>query len=145
MFNDINEVLLMGRITQDPTNRSTSTGAMVLSFSLATNRSYKKNEQWEKEVTFHNVVIFGPYAERLSSRIQKGTKVYVKGRLVNNKWTDNEGNPKSRTDINANEVILLDNYVKTESEGSFGGGQSQQFNQSEEIPMDKPSDEDLPF
>lgn len=139
MFGDLNEVTLLGRVTQDPNSRSTSNGSTVLSFSLATNRSYKKGDQWEKEVTYHNLVVFGPYAERLSSKIQKGTKLYAKGRLVNNKWTDNEGQPKSRTDINLSEVILLDNYVKS---GNEDGQYTQQSNDSE---IDAALDQELPF
>jgi single-strand DNA-binding protein len=111
LFDDINEVRLMGNITQDPDLRFTPSGSAVLNFSMATNRSYKLNEEWKEEVTFHNIVVWANLAQQLSTRIKKGTKVHVEGRLQTRTW-ESEGKKNYKTEIVANNVILIDRYEK---------------------------------
>lgn len=110
MFGDINEVRLMGNVTEDVEAKFTQAGNAVINFSIATNRSYLKDEKWEEEVAFHNVT-YWKNADKMAERIKKGTRVYVEGRLMTRSW-QKDGETKYRTEIIANRILLIDRYVK---------------------------------
>ena len=119
VFGDLNESQVIGNITQDLEVRYTTGGSAVTNFSVATNRSYRKqnSEEWQEEVTFHNIVVWGNDAEYLSQRASKGTRLYVKGRLQTRSWEDSDGKKNYRTEIVAEKVILLDRYERGASRG----------------------------
>lgn len=110
MFNDVNEVRLLGNITNEPELRFTPSGTAVLSFGMATNRRYKKGDEWVDEPTFHNVVVWGQYAQNLAPRVKKGTRVYVAGRIQTRSWDGNDGKKQYRTEVVSDEVNLLARY-----------------------------------
>jgi single-strand DNA-binding protein len=109
MFGDINRVTLMGNVTKDPDLRFTPSGAAVLSFGMATNRRYKKGEEWTDEVQFHNIVAWNS-AESLAKRIKKGTRIYVEGRVQTRTWDGQDGKKQYKTEIVAEKVILIARY-----------------------------------
>jgi single-strand DNA-binding protein len=110
MFNDINEVRLMGNITSDPDLRFTPSGTAVLSFGLATNRRYKKGDEWVDEPSFHNIVIWAQKAQSLAPRIKKGTRVHVAGRLQTRSWDGADGKKQYKTEVIADEINLIARY-----------------------------------
>lgn len=114
VFGDLNEAQVIGNITQDLEVRYTSSGSAVTNFSIATNRSYRKQgaEEWTEEVAFHNIVVWGKDAEGLSQRAKKGTRIYIKGRLQTRSWEDQDGKKNYRTEIIAEKIILLDRYER---------------------------------
>lgn len=114
VFGDLNEAQVIGNITQDLEVRYTTGGSAVTNFSIATNRSYRKqnSEEWQEEVTFHNIVVWGNDAEYLSQRASKGTRIYIKGRLQTRSWEDADGKKNYRTEIVAERIILLDRYER---------------------------------
>lgn len=116
VFGDLNQVELIGNITQDIEVKSTSNGNSVTNFSMATNRSYKVNEEWKDETAFHNIVVWGNDADYLAQKARKGTRIFVSGRLQTRKWEDNDGKTNYRTEIIANRVILLDRYERGSGE-----------------------------
>lgn len=109
MFGDVNKVTLMGNVTNDPDLRFTPSGSAVLNFSVATNRSYKKGEEWVDEVTYHNLVVWRS-AEPLAQRIRKGTRVYVEGRIQTRSWENAEGQKQYKTEVVADDVNLVARY-----------------------------------
>jgi len=119
VFGDLNEAQVIGNITQDIEVRYTTGGNAVANFSVATNRSYRKqgSEEWQEEVSFHNIVGWGKDAEFLSQRARKGTRVFIKGRLQTRSWDSDDGKKNYRTEIIAERVILLDRYEKGSGEG----------------------------
>lgn len=111
MFNDVNKVLLLGNVTQDPDLRFTPSGSAVLSFGMATNRRYKKGEEWVDDTTFHNIVIWGNQAQSIAPRIKKGTRMYLEGRLQTRSWDGNDGQKKYKTEVVVSgDVSLLARY-----------------------------------
>lgn len=103
----LNKVIIIGRLTADPTIRYTLSGSQFLEFSIAYNRRYMVGEQWREESHFFDVKAFGKLAERLSNRISKGYTVVVEGRLVQDRWTDKEGKTQSKVRILAENVKIL--------------------------------------
>lgn len=133
MFGDINRVTLMGNVTKDPDLRYTPGGTAVISFSIATNRRYKKEENWVDEPSFHNIVVWNQ-AEQLSQRIKKGTRIYVEGRIQTRSWDGQDGKKQYKTEVVAEKVILISRF---EGDNSGGGMQP-----SEPAPSSKENFED---
>ena len=78
----LNKVLLYGNLTRDPEVRALPSGGQVVTFGLATNRSFKGKDGAQQEQTeFHNIVAFGRLAEVMGQYLKKGRPVYVEGRL----------------------------------------------------------------
>jgi single-strand DNA-binding protein len=143
VFGDLNQVELIGNITQDIEVKSTSNGNSVTNFSLATNRSYKVGEEWKEETNFHNIVVWGNDAEYLSQKARKGTRVFVSGRLQTRKWEDNDGKTNYRTEVIATRVILLDRYERGESDTSSVSNKAKQSQPESNENSINP--DDLPF
>lgn len=110
LFDDINEVRLMGNVTNDPDLRYTPGGTAVLSFGMATNRRYQKDNEWVDEPTYHNVVVWGTRAQSLAQRIKKGTKVHVAGRIQTRSWDGTDGKKNYKTEVVSDNVILIARY-----------------------------------
>ncbi|HEC64661.1 MAG TPA: single-stranded DNA-binding protein [bacterium] len=114
MFGDLNRVEIIGNVTQDLELRYTANGTAVTSFGIATNRRWKSrdSEEWNEETEFHNITVWANLAENLSQRVKKGTKIFVAGRLQTRSWEGQDGKKNYKTEIVAQEVILLDRYEK---------------------------------
>lgn len=105
----LNLVQLIGNLTRDPEMRYTGNGTPVVTFGLATNRSWKTPEGDTQESTeFHNIVAWNKMAEICQQLLAKGMKVYVQGSLNTRSWEDDGGVTKYKTEIRIDEMILLD-------------------------------------
>jgi single-strand DNA-binding protein len=112
---DLNRAQIIGRVTQDPELRQTPSGQSVVSFSVATNRSWKDSSGEQKYQTeFHNIVAWGKLAEIIGNYAKKGKRVYVEGRLQTRSWEDNNGEKHRKTEIVADNLILLDGGSRSE-------------------------------
>lgn len=114
IFSDINRVQLLGNVTQEVELRYTAGGTAVATISVATNRDFKSGDEWQKETTFHNIVLWGKLAEHAKERCNKGTRVIIEGRIANRSWEDKDGNKRYKTEVVADEMILIDRYNKRE-------------------------------
>lgn len=121
MFGDFNKVFLMGNVTNDPDLRFTPSGSGVLNFSLATNRRYKKGEEWVDEVSFHNIVVWRS-SETLAQRIKKGTRVFIEGRIQTRSWENSEGQKQYKTEVIADDVNLVARYEGANDSSSPASG-----------------------
>ncbi len=95
---DLNEVTLSGNVGREPELKYSGAGTAILSFSVATNRNFQKNGEWQTETEWHNVVLFGDAAERTAQQLQKGTRVLVRGALKTRTY-EKDGQKHYRTDI----------------------------------------------
>ena len=108
---DLNKVILVGRVTRDvgTDERSFSfvgNGVAKLVVSIASNRSIKKNEKWEDEVSYFDVTIWGKVAESLKNKLVKGKQIAVTGYLKQDRW-EKDGKKQSKLNIIAESVQLL--------------------------------------
>ena len=104
----LNKVMVIGNVGRDPEMRYTPSGKPVTSFSVATGRSWTNSEGERREETeWFNVVAWGNLAEICKQYIRKGQQVYVEGRLQTRSWEDQERRKRFRTELVANEMILL--------------------------------------
>lgn len=96
---NLNKVFILGRVTADPQLRTTTSGASVTSFSIATNRVWSGKNGRQEETEFHNIVAWGRQAEIASQFLQKGALVFVEGRLRTRSWQDKQGQNRKTTEI----------------------------------------------
>ena len=125
----LNKAILYGNLTRDPELKSLPSGIKVVSFGLATNRTWKdKNGVKQESTSFHNIVAFGKTAEIMAQYLKKGSGAYVEGRIETRSWDDkNDGSKKYRTEI------IVDNFqFGPSTRGSRGG--SEGFSKSQEAP-----------
>jgi len=106
---DLNKIMIIGRLTRDPELRSLPSGKSVAVFSVATGRQWTDAQgQKQKQTEFHNVVCWGKMAETASQYLHKASRVYVEGRIQTREWTGTDGNKRNRTEIVADNFIMLD-------------------------------------
>lgn len=149
VFGDINRAEVMGNITQDLELRYTSAGTAVVNFSVATNRNYKSGDEWKEEVNYHNIVVWSYDAEQIAQRARKGTRVLINGRLQTRSWEGQDGKKNYRTEIVADNVVLIDRYEKMDKDGggapqnSRGSSQEQNNKSKSTSKNNSASDEDI--
>lgn len=134
-----NNVILVGRLTRDPDTGSTTKGQAMCRFDIAVNRRYKDNTgNWQDDVSFIPVVVWGDSARRCGERLKKGVPVHVEGRLKSRSWETKEGQKRSALEVVARRVQFLSKAdadaavesQETDEAADKGGG-----SESEEIPF----------
>lgn len=124
MAKSINQVILLGRLTRDPEQRTTSTGKTIASFSLAVDRGGDSDA-----ADFFDVTAWEKLGELVIQYLGKGRRVLVQGRLRQDSWDDKEtGKKRSRIEVTATDVTFLDG--PGEGQGSTGGSSAGSSNTS---------------
>jgi len=146
MANDLNKVLLIGRMTRDPEFKSVN-GSSVVNFSIASNRIFVSNGDKKEETNYFDCVAWGRLADILKQYAGKGKQVAIEGRLQQQSWETPEGKKASKIRIYVESCQLLG--------GNAGGGSSSDRGDSSPSTYDSgPSggyddysagDEDIPF
>ncbi len=144
--NALNEVLVIGNLTRDAELRYTPSGSAVTRFSVAVNERFRDRSGTDQERTHYvDVNVWRELAEA-TAELAKGDPVFVTGRLVNDSWTDRDGNKRFTTRVEGSRVEFL-----TRGPGSGGAGtrpeKTQQGGQASQLDIDEefPPEEDLPF
>lgn len=108
---DLNSVVLMGNLVKD--NQVKEIGNAKLSnFTLAINRSVKKGDQWETEVSYIDCVLWNK--ENILQHLNKGVKVTVEGYLKQDRW-EKGGVKNSRVSVVVNNIYLNGNNKKSDN------------------------------
>jgi single-strand DNA-binding protein len=105
-----NKVQLIGNLGNAPEIKNTEKGRKLAKFSIATNETYY-NAKGEKvtETQWHNLIAWGKVADIVEKYLSKGTEVAIEGKLMNNNYTDKDGNKRYFTEIQVHELLLLGN------------------------------------
>lgn len=108
MYQLKNKVQLIGHLGNDPEVKTTESGKKLVRFNVATNDNYK-NAKGEKitETQWHKLIAWGKVAEIAEKFLVKGTEVVVEGKLINHSYSDKEGVKKYISEIQVNELLLL--------------------------------------
>lgn len=140
--------MLIGRVTKDPEIRAIQSGQTVATFSIATNRQWTDQAgQKQERAEFHNIVAWRKLAEIIQQYVKKGSKIYIEGYLQTRSWDDPQGVKKYRTEIVADNMIMLDG--KGSASGATSSTSNGPANDAPEPAVDSPNDEisveDIPF
>ena len=145
MSRGVNKVILVGNLGQKPEMRYTATQTAVANLSIATTESWKDKESGENrdKTEWHKVVFFGNLAEIAEKYLDKGSSVYVEGKIQTRKWQDKEGKDRWTTEILGNQLTMLG------SRNSNDSGSQQDTSSETPFPEDDSgpglSDDDIPF
>ena len=113
---DLNKAQIIGNLTRDPETRATPSGQTVATFGVATNFAWTDaSGQKQSKAEFHNIVAWRRLAEICGQYLKKGNKVYIEGRLQTREWTTTDGQKRQRTEIVADNMIML----SSRPEGSY--------------------------
>jgi len=97
----INRVILIGNLGSKPEVKFSSTGNAIANLSVATSERWNDKNTGEKteRTEWHRVVLFGTFAELAGQSLDKGTKVYIQGKLTTRKWQDKNGQDRYSTEV----------------------------------------------
>ncbi|MFA6486063.1 MAG: single-stranded DNA-binding protein [Candidatus Magasanikbacteria bacterium] len=147
---DLNRVMLIGRLSQDPELRSLPSGKSVCTFGLATGRQWKDaNGAVQKQTEFHNIVLWGKLGEIANQYLRKGRTAYIEGRLQTRDWMGKDNVKRYRTEIVADNMIMLGGNPGTAGAPS-NAPTAASYDQSAPAPMSDVVEEeikveDIPF
>ena len=112
---DINNVIIAGNLTCDPSFRKTKNGTPVANFFIASNRKFKDNNgNWRENVCYIGVVAWYKLAESCYENIKKGSAVIVDGELQSRSWKNPDGTSHNVIEIKARRIQFLNKKAMPE-------------------------------
>lgn len=118
----INKIILVGNLGDKPTINTTGKGDSVANLSLATSDEWRDRTSGEKmsKVEWHRVAVYGKDADNAARYLDKGSKVYVEGKLQTRKWQDKTGQDRYTTEIivagYTGQLLYLDKKPQTQNQ-----------------------------
>lgn len=109
-MSDLNKVLLIGRVVNDPeVINSNQDSSPFTKFRLATNETFKdkKTGNIVKKTEYHNIIAFGKVGEIASKYLEKGKLIYLEGRIRTKEWENESGEKKKIFSIFVDELKFL--------------------------------------
>ena len=115
-----NKITIIGNLGTDPEMRYMPSGDAVTSFSVATNRRYRTRDGEQRDETeWFRVNAWGRLAETTNQYLEKGSLVYVEGRLSSRSWVGQDGQTRFSNEVRAQELKFL---PRTGQAAPGGGG-----------------------
>ncbi len=113
----LNKVTLIGNLGKEPEMQQLDGNVSVARFSLATTETFKdKSGQTHSTTDWHTVVLWRSLAELANKYLQKGSLVYVEGKLKTRSYDDKEGIKRYVTEVVAEQLIMLDKKTDSSDE-----------------------------
>jgi len=137
----LNKAIICGNLTNNPDRKTTDSGTVLATMTVATNRTYTDSGGAKQEDTeFHDVVVFGSQAENCADYLSKGQQVLVEGRLQTRNWEDESGDINYRTELIGQRVQFGSGGDSVESD------ETNTEKTEDELPDDEGiTPEDIPF
>jgi single-strand DNA-binding protein len=135
-----NRVMIMGNITRDVELRLIPSGTAVADITVAVNDRRKQGDEYVEDTQFVDVTLWARTAEIVAEYCQKGSPVFIEGRLKLDKWEADDGSNRSKLKVVAERVQLLSSRN--------GGGERQPASSGETAPVGAPAanaDGEIPF
>ena len=145
MSRGVNKVILVGNLGQKPEMRYTATQTAVANLSIATTESWKDKESGENrdKTEWHRVVFFGSLAEIAEKYLDKGSSIYVEGKIQTRKWQDKDGNDRYTTEVLGNQLTMLGSKSPSDSSNQTDSSSNTPF--PDDDSGEGLSDDDIPF
>ena len=132
----LNKVFLMGNLTRDPELRVTPSGTTIVSFGIATSRTWSGQDGEKKEeVCYVDIKAFGRRAEVISEYFSKGNPIFIEGRLQFQQWETKDGQKRNALRVVAEDFQFLGGKTKRDEGSSFPEGAAPNDVNEEEIPF----------
>jgi len=147
MARSINRVTFIGNLGDSPELTFVSGDSVVCNFPLALDDSYEKDGETVEQTVWVQVEAWDRLGEICEEYLDRGSQVYLEGKLVSSTWEDSDGNTRYSTEIHADRVDFLGGDTerrgqqKQRQEPSNGTPQAQEPEEQESFEPDS----DLPF
>lgn len=139
----LNRVELIGNLGAAPELRYTPNGRAVANFRAAVNRRWRDGEgRLQERVEWFRITAWGKLAEIVNQYADKGSQVYVTGRLQTRKYTASDGSDRYVTEVVAEDVILLS---RANGHGEAHPAEPWEEDQGDENGMGGEEEDDLPL
>jgi len=138
MAEDLNRVVLVGRLTRDAELMYTNSGYPLCKFSVAVNRRRKSGDQWVEEANFFDISLWGRRGEALNSYLVKGQQLAIEGQLKQDRW-EQDGVKRSRVVVEATNIQLIGNRSDQPrgNSNNYNGGDNQYSQREPSAPTQK--------
>ena len=125
-MNSLNSIILEGNVVRDPVVKETPRGTTVCTFSIASNRYYKLDDDYEQETSFFEIETWAKLADACGKGCSKGRGVRVVGRLKQDRWSGTDGKSMAKVKVVADHVEFkpLTNKKVSESEDAESNASS---------------------
>ena len=118
---DNNIISLIGNVGKDPEVKTLSSGVKLAKFSLATTDNYKdKSGEWQSETIWHDCIAWAKTADLIERGVTKGAFLRIQGKLVYNRWEDENGVKRKNAVIRVDSVLFLQKPPKKETSDGYG-------------------------
>ena len=122
-----NSITVTGNLTRDPELRFTQGGRAVANFRIASSRRFQKNNEWQEQTSFFDVVAWAQLGENTAASLNKGARVIVTGRIEQRDFETREGEKRTVFEITADEIgpslrWATAQVERTDRSGGGGGG-----------------------
>lgn len=106
----VNKVILVGSLGANPESKNFPNGGSICNFSMATSEKWqdKQSGEWRESTEWHRIVVKNRLGEIAQQYLKKGSKVYIEGKLRTRSWTDQSGQERYTTEIQAEHMQMLD-------------------------------------
>jgi len=144
---NLNKAMIIGNLTRDPETKTTPSGQTVTTFGVATNLIWTdQSGEKQKKAEFHNIVAWRKLGEICGQYLKKGNKVYIEGRLQTRDWEGQDGVKRYRTEIIAENMIMLDTKGSSSQTQDTPPSPADDFSQPEpQAKDDEIQVENIPF
>lgn len=124
----VNRAILVGTVGKDPETKTFQNGGMLTQFSIATNESWTDKTTGEKKqnTEWHRIVTNGKLAEIAQKYVKQGMKLYIEGSIKTRKWTDQNGQERYVTEIQCQNMQMLDSPNQGQNNQQRQNNQGQQ-------------------
>jgi single-strand DNA-binding protein len=116
-MNALNSILVEGNVVRDPIVKETPRGTAVCTFSIASNRYFKQDDEFEEETSFFEIESWGRLADACGKGCLKGRGVRVVGRLKQDRWTGTDGKNMSKIKVVAEHVEFKPQFKDKKQDG----------------------------
>jgi single-strand DNA-binding protein len=105
----VNKVILIGNLGAKPELKYTPSGVPFCKFNIATTERWGTDDKGERKehTEWHRITAWRRLAEICGQYLDKGSKVFIEGRLRTRQWTDNDNVKRYTTEVYADEMVML--------------------------------------
>jgi len=144
-FPNVNSIIISGRLTRDVELRYLPNGTPVAKLSIAFNRNFQKNGEWQQETGYIDVVVWSKRGEQCAEYLHKGSPVIVEGYLRTHSYVDKNEQNRKVTEINSSKISFLEKEgFDSKSNDEFQPSENENFKSTKQ-PVAEVTDDDVPF
>ena len=112
----VNRLEILGNLVKDPVYRVTLQNRRLLNFRVAVSQKYyDKEHRLQEHVLYQSCMLYGNFAENLSKRLRKGSRIFVEGPLITRSWISKTTKEKKyENQMAVHTITLLDHYSPSE-------------------------------